>query len=179
MMYQYSKFPTPCHCNERHESGELVKPNTEQICKQVLICICNLFQCKFAYSHRKYVGTYRRLHFFFLILYNSSKFYINHIKSSCNVSVRCVFFYITEHNLFNYYNIQTSGFTAVYCELHGLSRVFQRRFVSNLTLTRERWRGGYFDPTRIYFSAFGIFLEIIARQFTCLLLHSSPYLRRH
>jgi len=46
-------------------------------------------------------------------------------------------------------------------------------------LTRERWRGGYFDPTRIHFSAVSIFLGIITRQFTYLLLHSSPYLRCH
>jgi len=38
---------------------------------------------------------------------------------------------------------------------------------------------GYFDPKRIHFSAVGIFLEIITRQFTYLLLHSSPYLRCH
>jgi len=46
-------------------------------------------------------------------------------------------------------------------------------------LTRERWCGGYFDPTRINFSAVGIFLGIITRQFTYLLLHSSSYLRCH
>jgi hypothetical protein len=33
-------------------------------------------------------------------------------------------------------------------------------------LTREKWRGGYFEPTRIHFSAVGIFLGIITRQFT-------------
>ena len=46
-------------------------------------------------------------------------------------------------------------------------------------LTRDAWRGGYFDPTRIHFSAVGIFLGIITRQFTYLLLHSSPYLTCH
>jgi hypothetical protein len=33
-------------------------------------------------------------------------------------------------------------------------------------LTWERWQGGYFDPTRIYFSAVCIFLGIITREFT-------------
>jgi len=47
------------------------------------------------------------------------------------------------------------------------------------SLTRERWGGGYFDPTRIYFSAVWIFLGIITRQFPYLSLHSSPYLRCH
>jgi hypothetical protein len=48
-----------------------------------------------------------------------------------------------------------------------------------LLLTRVRLRGGYFDPTRIHFSAVGIFLGIITSQFTYLLLHSSPFLRCH
>jgi len=33
----------------------------------------------------------------------------------------------------------------------------------NSPLTWERWRGGYFDPTRMNFSAVGIFLGIITR----------------
>jgi len=32
---------------------------------------------------------------------------------------------------------------------------------ASVTLTQERWRGGYFNPTRIHFSAVGIFLGII------------------
>jgi len=34
-------------------------------------------------------------------------------------------------------------------------------FYTHHPLTWERWRGGYFDPTRIYFSAVCIFLGII------------------
>jgi len=30
--------------------------------------------------------------------------------------------------------------------------------LGKIKLTRERWRGGYFDATRIHFSAVGIFL---------------------
>ena len=52
-------------------------------------------------------------------------------------------------------------------------------FTWRINLTGERWHGGYFDPTRIHFAAVGIFLGIITRQFTYLLLHSSPYLRCH
>ena len=67
--------------------------------------------------------------------------------------------------------------------MHAISNWFWQCIpVSSMTsqsLTQERWHGGYFDPTRIHFSAAGIFLVITTRQFTYLLPHSSSYLRHH